>query len=238
MRCLNCGQKTGGIDSCEWCGYPLLEGSQTRRLKAEKLAAKEEAKRKAIETRQVKLAEKLAQQEAKRKAREKAKRKARQAIKARQEREARQARNEAKIASQIKGLEQLKKTVAAGKQGREGVEGSATAVERKSRVKENALELKLTPEIDRKKCLEVYPVNEPYAYIAIEASQPPTYQVCEVGLTRGEEELIKELKLRLFEIINVDLPSVDKPEDFLKQKTLEITKDLGIGLSSLSAFID
>jgi len=234
MRCPNCDQKTSGIDSCEWCGYPLLEGRKTRRLKAEKLAAKEEAKRKAQEARQVKLAEKLAQQESKRKAHEKAKRKARQAIKARKEREARQARNEAKIASQLKGLEQLKKTVATGKQGRKGVDGGDAVVEKDSRATEEALELELTPEIDKGKCLEVYPVNEPYAYIAIEASQPPTYQVYEVGLTKGEEELIKELKLRLYEIVSVDLPSADRTKDFLKQKIQEIIWNLGISLSSLS----
>jgi archaeal flagellar protein FlaI len=234
MRCPNCDQRTSGIDSCEWCGYPLLEGRKARRLKAEKLAAKEEAKRKAKEAQEVKLAEKLAQQESKRKAHEMAKRKARQAVKARKEREARQARNEAKIASQLKGLGQLNKTMVTGKQGRKGVDGGDAVVEKDSRATEEALELELTPEIDKGKCLEVYPVNEPYAYIAIEASQPPTYQVYEVGLTKGEEELLKELKLRLYEIINVDLPSVDKPEDFLRQKILEITKDLGISISSLS----
>ena len=233
MKCPNCGQKTSGIDSCEWCHYPLLEGSKARRLEAEKLAAKEEAKRKAQEARQAKLAEKLAQQEAKRKAHEKARRKARQARKARED-AVKQAKKEAETAPQQQRPDQLQKTVASGEQEGENVEGDAAIVEKDSRATEDALELGVTLEIDRKKCLEVYPVNEPYAYIAIEASQPPTYQVCEVGLTKGEEELIKELKLRLYEIISVDFPSVDRPEDFLKQKILEITKDLGISLSSLS----
>jgi len=40
--------------------------------------------------------------------------------------------------------------------------------------------------------------------------------------------------LRLYEIINVDFPSVDRPEDFLGQKVQEITRDFGISLSSLS----
>jgi flagellar protein FlaI len=232
MRCPNCGQKTSGIDSCEWCGYPLLEGSKARRRKAEELAARGEAKGKAQEARQAKLAEKLARQEAKRKVHEKAKRKARQAIKARKEREVRQARNEAKIASQLKRLEQLKKTVATGKQGRKGVEGGGAVVEKDSRATEDALEPGLTPEIDRERFLEVYPVNEPYAYIGIEASQPHTYQVCEVGLTRGEEELLKEIRLRLYEILHVDFALVDRPEDFLRQKVQEITGDFGIRLSS------
>ncbi|GAI33094.1 unnamed protein product, partial [marine sediment metagenome] len=78
------------------------------------------------------------------------------------------------------------------------------------------------------------PVNEPYAYVAIEASQPPTYQVCEVKLTAGEEELLKEIRSWLYEIINVDFTSLDKPGDFLRQKVQQITKDFGIRLSSLS----
>ena len=101
---------------------------------------------------------------------------------------------------------------------------------------EDTIESGLMPEIDKAKYLEMYPVNEPYAYVAIEASQPPTYQVCEVGLTKGEEELLKEIRLRLYELINVDFTSLngDGPEDFLKQKVLEITKDFGIRLSSES----
>jgi len=85
-----------------------------------------------------------------------------------------------------------------------------------------------------KSCLETYPVNEPYAYIAIVASQPPIYQVCEVGLTRGEEELLKEIRAWLYEVINVDFASLDKTEDFLRQKVQEITGEFGIRLDPLS----
>jgi flagellar protein FlaI len=99
---------------------------------------------------------------------------------------------------------------------------------------EDALEPGLSPEIDRERFLEVYPVNEPYAYIGIEASQPHTYQVCEVGLTRGEEELLKEIRLRLYETVYMDFASLDRPEDFLRQKVQDITGEFGIRLSSLS----
>ena len=85
-----------------------------------------------------------------------------------------------------------------------------------------------------KSCLETYPVNEPYAYIAIVDSQPPTYQVCEIGLTRGEEELLKEIRAWLYETINVDFASLDKTEEFLKQKVREITREFGIHLDALS----
>jgi len=226
MRYPNCGQTTSGIDSCEWCRYPLLKGSKARRRKAVKLATKEEAKRKAQEARQAKIAEKLEQKEARGKAYEVSK--ASDAVK--------QAKKEAKTASQQQGPEQLQEIVATGKQVWKDIEQGPAIVGGNNMAIEDALEQRLTPEIDRKRCLEVYPVNEPYAYIAIEASQPPTYQVCEVGLTKGEEELLKELKLRLYEIINVDFASLnrDKPEDLLRQKVQEITRDFGIRLSSLS----
>jgi len=89
----------------------------------------------------------------------------------------------------------------------------------------------LLPDMDRERYLEMYPVNEPYAYIAIEASQPPAYRVCEVSLTRGEEELLKEIRLWLYETINVDFASLDRPGEFLRQKVREVTRDFGIHLS-------
>lgn len=46
------------LTPCEWCRYPLLKGSEARRRRAEKLAAKEEVRRKAEEAQQIKLAEK------------------------------------------------------------------------------------------------------------------------------------------------------------------------------------
>ncbi len=89
----------------------------------------------------------------------------------------------------------------------------------------------VAPQIDREKFLEVYPVNEPYAYIGIEDSQPPTYQVCEVGLTRGEEALIKEIRAWLYETINVDFASLEKPREFLRQKVEEIIGEFRIRLN-------
>jgi flagellar protein FlaI len=86
-------------------------------------------------------------------------------------------------------------------------------------------------DIDRQNCLEVYPTNEPYAYVAIEATQPPTYRVCEVALTKGEEELLKEIKLRLYEIIDVNFASVNGAEDLLRRKVAEIISDFSVRLS-------
>ena len=69
--CPNCGQKTSGIDSCEWCKYPLPIGSRTRRRNAQKqaekeakLAAQEEARKKADEEKQAKEAQQQAEKQA------------------------------------------------------------------------------------------------------------------------------------------------------------------------------
>ncbi len=96
-----------------------------------------------------------------------------------------------------------------------------------------AAELPLSPEIDNQNCLEVYPVAEPYASIAIEATKPPLYRVCEVDLTQGELELLKEIKLRLYEMLDVNFTSV-KAEDFLEQRVKEIMRDFSIRLSPRS----
>ena len=105
VRCPNCGQKTGGIDSCEWCKYPLLRGGGARRRKAEKraerearLAAQEEAKRKAEETRQAKEVQEQVKKEAKLAVEEEAKRKAEETGQAKEAQE--QAKKEAELAAQ------------------------------------------------------------------------------------------------------------------------------------------
>src|SRR4030042_5817742 len=176
MMCPDCGQKTSGLDHCEWCGSPLLDGSEPIRLKVETLADKEEVKINAQKALKAVLAEQRPRKQNK-----------------------------------------IKKPK-----------------ERKSLVIEDTTGPGLAPEIDREKFLEVYPVNEPYAYIGIEVSQPHTYQVCEVSLTRGEEELLKEIRAWLYEVIDLDFASLDKPEDFLRQKVQEITREFGIRLSPSS----
>ena len=105
---------------------------------------------------------------------------------------------------------------------------------RKSAGIEVAAQTGLAPEINRERFLDVYPVNEPCAWIGIDAVQPHTYQVLEVSVTNGEAELLKEIRSWLYEVINLDFASLDKPEDFLRQKVQEITHEFGIRLSPLS----
>src|SRR5208337_2425103 len=53
--------------------------------------------------------------------------------------------------------------------------------------------------------MEMYPVNEPYAYVRIiydHSTHEYTYQVLEPVLTDPEKELLKELKERLFETLD------------------------------------
>ena len=77
--------------------------------------------------------------------------------------------------------------------------------------------------------LEKYPVNEPYAYVVITATSPPLYKVKEVKLTRGEAELLKELKTRLYETLDVSLKDVKDAEEILKVKVKELIEELSLG---------
>ncbi len=76
--------------------------------------------------------------------------------------------------------------------------------------------------------LEMYPVNEPYAYIMITATSPPIYKVTEVSLTRGEEELVKEIKTRLYETLDVRFAGVKQAEEFVEKKAREIIKEFSL----------
>ncbi len=90
------------------------------------------------------------------------------------------------------------------------------------------------PDGDKTNFLELYPVNKPYAYIGIEASQPPAYRVYEISLTAGETELVKEIKSWFYETINVNIAALDKPEEFLRRKAEEVMREFGIRLRAES----
>ncbi len=77
--------------------------------------------------------------------------------------------------------------------------------------------------------VESYPIEEPFASVRILES-PSRYEVLEPVLTGGESELLKELKTRLYEIIDVRVEEVENPEEFLKEKILKILKDFSIRL--------
>ena len=87
--------------------------------------------------------------------------------------------------------------------------------------------------------VELYPVNEPFAYIRI--SYNPTththiYQILEPKLSTGEMELFNELKMRLSETLDVNLKELEDygAKKYLKDKANDILWDYQIELDTLS----
>jgi len=86
--------------------------------------------------------------------------------------------------------------------------------------------------------IELYPVNEPYAYIRLTydtATHEYTYNVLEPELTPAETEILKELKERLFERLEISTKSLN-PESaraLLRNAVMEIIRDYGITLPQL-----
>ncbi|HOX34273.1 MAG TPA: type II/IV secretion system ATPase subunit [Methanoregulaceae archaeon] len=84
--------------------------------------------------------------------------------------------------------------------------------------------------------IEVYPVNEPYAYVRIvydHATHEYTYQVIEPILTEPEKDLLKELKERLFETLDINTKDISKEEARHKLRAAadDIMQDYGIRLA-------
>jgi flagellar protein FlaI len=84
--------------------------------------------------------------------------------------------------------------------------------------------------------IEVYPVNEPYAYIRIiydHSTHEYTYQVLEPLLTEPEKDLLKELKERLFDTLDINTKDLSKGDARLRLRvsTDNIMHDYGIKLS-------
>ncbi len=84
--------------------------------------------------------------------------------------------------------------------------------------------------------MEMYPVNEPYAYVRViydHASHEYTYQVIEPVLSEPEKDLLKELKGRLFETLDVNTKDISKEEARrqLRNSVDDLIADYGIKLS-------
>jgi flagellar protein FlaI len=76
--------------------------------------------------------------------------------------------------------------------------------------------------------LELYPVNEPYAYVVITATSPPQYTIREASLTKGETELLKEVKTYLYETLDVGFSGLQKPEELLRKKVDEVINEFAL----------
>jgi len=84
--------------------------------------------------------------------------------------------------------------------------------------------------------IELYPVNEPYAYVRIvydKNSNEYLYKILEPELNDAEKELYAEIEQRLFETLDVNTKSISKDEacEILKTAVLEILRDYGIKLT-------
>jgi len=84
--------------------------------------------------------------------------------------------------------------------------------------------------------MEMYPVNEPYAYIRItydHSTHEYTYHVLEPILTEPEKELLVELKERLFDTLDINTKDISKEEAQRKLRASadDIIVDFGIKLA-------
>jgi flagellar protein FlaI len=85
--------------------------------------------------------------------------------------------------------------------------------------------------------MEIYPVNEPYAFIRItydHSTHEYTYHVLEPVLTEQEKELLAELKERLFDTLDINTKDISKEDARRKLRASadDIITDFGIRLSS------
>lgn len=84
--------------------------------------------------------------------------------------------------------------------------------------------------------VELYPVNEPYAYVRVtydNTAHEHLYQVIEPELNRAEEELLSELEQRLFETLDVNTKGMTHADArmALRNAVDEILMDYGIKLT-------
>jgi archaeal flagellar protein FlaI len=84
--------------------------------------------------------------------------------------------------------------------------------------------------------MEMYPVNEPYAYIRItydHSTHEYTYHVLEPELTDPEKELLKDLKERLFETLDINTKDIsrDEAKKKLRIASEDIVHDYGMRLT-------
>jgi flagellar protein FlaI len=95
------------------------------------------------------------------------------------------------------------------------------------------LSFEATPGIEE---MEMYPVNEPYAYVRViydHSTHEYTYQVIEPVLSGPEKDLLKELKERLFETLDINTKDITREEARrqLRNAVDDILADYGIKLS-------
>jgi len=87
--------------------------------------------------------------------------------------------------------------------------------------------------------IELYPVNEPYAYVRI-AYEPDTheyhYQILEPRLSRSEQKLLDDIRTKLVEALDVDLRTLEEEgaRVYLKNSTNKILGEYRIELGPVT----
>jgi flagellar protein FlaI len=86
--------------------------------------------------------------------------------------------------------------------------------------------------------VELYPLNEPYAYVRVlldNNTHEYTYQVLEPALSVAEKDLFQEIKERLFETLDVNTKDLtkEKARKLLRNATDDIIFDFGIKLNPI-----
>ena len=94
------------------------------------------------------------------------------------------------------------------------------------------LAMRSSPELEE---IELYPVNEPYAYIRVTydgSTHEYTYHVLEPVLTPGEQNLFGEIKERLFETLDIATRDLnhDEAREALRDAANAVVADYGIHL--------
>lgn len=203
--------------------------------KAEGIAAKKNLKKAMKEVRRIEKAEKVQEKivEKKRVITERAKLKgdSERAERAKSDEDETRAVLDKIRADKERAGAELKNAIAEQKQKDEGINHSEVALADTDRETE-ASEIPKQESEKERDITETYPVNEPYAYIRILNTSPPLYEVLEPKLSNGEKELLKEIKNRLYETIDVSFASVTKPDEFLREKVEALFTDLSVELST------
>ena len=112
------------------------------------------------------------------------------------------------------------------------------AVEYNRKIHGPLVDLTLKPEPGVEE-IELYPVNEPYAYIRVtydNSTHEYTYKVLEPELTEAERDLLLELKERLFETLDINTKDITRQaaRSALRGAVDEIIADYGISLTPVS----
>uniref|UniRef100_A0A7C4S6L0 Secretion system protein E n=1 Tax=Geoglobus ahangari TaxID=113653 RepID=A0A7C4S6L0_9EURY len=79
--------------------------------------------------------------------------------------------------------------------------------------------------------LESYKIDD-LVSVRIVAGTPPRYEVIEPELTAGERELIKEIKTRLYEVIDAEPDEIADRESYLRDCVQKILKDFRINIKN------